>query len=131
MRNATITAAILALPAFATPAWADLANGQRILQQTCAACHGYPPVAGPERAAGQPSIIRDAINFRVPSMFFLRGTLSDSDIDDIAAFLLTLQTPTPPPSLPDSYQGLWLKFPFASESGWGINFTHAGSTLFA
>ncbi|HUQ28280.1 MAG TPA: hypothetical protein VM051_06790 [Usitatibacter sp.] len=30
-----------------------------------------------------------------------------------------------------SYQGLWLKTPFASESGWGINFTHQGTVLFA
>ena len=30
-----------------------------------------------------------------------------------------------------SYQGLWLKTPFASESGWGINFTHQGNVLFA
>ncbi|MBC8023896.1 MAG: hypothetical protein H7Y14_12295 [Burkholderiales bacterium] len=34
-------------------------------------------------------------------------------------------------TLAPSYQGLWLKTPFASESGWGINFTHQGSVLFA
>lgn len=30
-----------------------------------------------------------------------------------------------------SYQGLWLRTPFALESGWGINFTHQGNLLFA
>jgi hypothetical protein len=30
-----------------------------------------------------------------------------------------------------SYQGLWLKSPLTSEPGWGINFTHQGSTMFA
>ena len=30
-----------------------------------------------------------------------------------------------------SYQGLWLKTPFGSEDGWGINFTHQGTKLFA
>ena len=30
-----------------------------------------------------------------------------------------------------SYQGLWLKSPLDSESGWGINFTHQGNILFA
>jgi hypothetical protein len=30
-----------------------------------------------------------------------------------------------------SYQGLWLKTPFESESGWGINFAHQGNVLFA
>jgi hypothetical protein len=29
-----------------------------------------------------------------------------------------------------SYEGLWLKTPFASESGWGLNLTHQGNTLF-
>ncbi|MBC8021617.1 MAG: cytochrome c [Burkholderiales bacterium] len=127
------SAAVL-LPALGTPAHAvDLANGESILKNTCAACHGFPPVGGPERAAGQPSLIANAINFRVPAMGFLRGTITAADIDDIAAYLLFLQnpTPTPTPTLPDSYQGLWLKFPYESESGWGINFTHQGSTLFA
>jgi hypothetical protein len=30
-----------------------------------------------------------------------------------------------------SYQGLWLKSPLTSEPGWGINFTHQGTTMFA
>jgi len=39
----------------------------------------------------------------------------------------TLPTQTAAPS----YQGLWLRTPFAQESGWGINFTHQGTKLFA
>jgi hypothetical protein len=30
-----------------------------------------------------------------------------------------------------SYQGLWWNFSAGSESGWGVNLTHQGSTLFA
>lgn len=30
-----------------------------------------------------------------------------------------------------NYQGLWYKSPAESESGWGINFTHQGDTIFA
>jgi len=43
-------------------------------------------------------------------------------------------TVAPPTQSLPSYQGLWLKTPFAgtgSESGWGINFTHQGTVLFA
>lgn len=32
---------------------------------------------------------------------------------------------------PLSYTGLWYNFPAESESGWGINFTHQGSMVFA
>ena len=31
----------------------------------------------------------------------------------------------------DNYQGLWWAAPAGSESGWGINFTHQGDTIFA
>jgi len=32
---------------------------------------------------------------------------------------------------PPNYEGLWWASPAASESGWGINFAHQGSTIFA
>jgi hypothetical protein len=133
MRLATFAAAILAIPAFATSAHADLANGEFIVRNICASCHGFPPVGGPTTVNGDPNVIANAINFRQPSMFFLRGQFSPTDLADIAAYLQVLlnPTPTPTPSLPNSYQGLWLKYPFESESGWGINFTHAGNVLFA
>jgi len=35
----------------------------------------------------------------------------------------------PPPA--KNFQGLWWKSPAGSESGWGINFAHQGTTLFA
>jgi poly(3-hydroxybutyrate) depolymerase len=34
-------------------------------------------------------------------------------------------------ALATNYQDLWWKTPAASESGWGINFTHQGDTIFA
>jgi len=126
MRFAPLAAtAALVLSALAFPARADLANGESILKNTCAACHGFPPLAGPDRAANNPQLIADAINFRVPQMSFLRGMFTFADYQDIAAYVAFLQNPTP--TFPNSYQGLWLKFPYESEAGWGINFTHAGS----
>ena len=131
MRLAPLAAAAaLLIAALSLPARADLANGESILRNTCAACHGFPPLAGPDRAANNPQLIADAISFRVPQMSFLRGMFTFADYQDIAAYVAFLQNP-PPPAAPDSYQGLWLKTPFESEAGWGINFTHAGNVLFA
>jgi hypothetical protein len=111
---------------------ADLANGEQIVRNICASCHGFPPQAGPNFAANHPRLINFALQ-NIPAMSFLRTTLSPNDVNDIAAYLGVLfgATPPPPPPAPDSYQGLWLKFPFESESGWGINFSHQGTTLFA
>jgi cytochrome c553 len=122
---------LAAVPARAT----DLANGEMLVRNICASCHGFPPTNGPDRAAGQPNVIRNALN-TVLAMSFLRPILTNNDIEDIAAYLLVLQTgtpppPPPPPVEPDSYQGLWLRYPYEAESGWGINFTHQGTTLFA
>ncbi len=36
-----------------------------------------------------------------------------------------------PPSVFGNFQGLWWNDPDESESGWGINFNHQGSTIFA
>jgi hypothetical protein len=35
------------------------------------------------------------------------------------------------PALATNYQDLWWRAPAGSESGWGINFTHQGDTIFA
>ena len=35
------------------------------------------------------------------------------------------------PALATNYQDLWWNAPSGSESGWGINFTHQGNTIFA
>ena len=146
MRPAHLVAAALSVPALSTPALAiDLANGENIVRNVCASCHGFPPVGGPTTVQGNPQVIADAINFRQPAMAFLRGLYSAADYADIAAYLQVLlsptptptptpsptPSPTPPPTLPDSYQGLWLKSPIESEAGWGINFTHQGNILFA
>jgi len=134
MRSTRIALAFaLALSALATTARADLANGEQIVKNVCASCHGFPPQGGPNFAPNNPSLIQFALN-TIPAMSFLRATITPSDVNDIAAYLGVLfgtTTPPPPPPPPDSYQGLWLKFPFESESGWGINFSHQGTTLFA
>src|SRR5689334_4458627 len=87
MRFTRIALAVaLALPAFATTARADVANGEQIVRNICASCHGFPPIGGPNLAPNNPSLIQFALN-NVPAMSFLRGSLTSSDINDIAAYL--------------------------------------------
>ena len=50
---------------------------------------------------------------------------------DAAGNILTRTTATGSGSAPVNYQGLWWNSPANSESGWGINFAHQGSTIFA
>ncbi len=103
---------------------ANLANGQRIFESTCIACHGKPPVGGPETVQGNIQVIKNAIN-TVAAMSFMRGSFTDTDLTDLAAYLLTFSAGPPAAS---SYQGLWLK---GDEAGWGVNITHQGTVLFA
>jgi cytochrome c553 len=133
-RYQSFIACLLGVLTLASPhaSAANVAHGQQLYQSICIACHGFPPAGGPERAANNPALISTAIQGRVAAMAFLRNTLSSTDLDDIAAYLGTLAAPAPPPPPSNiSYQGLWLKTPFEAESGWGINLTHQGNTLFA
>src|SRR5687768_18290346 len=94
IRSRTVTfrhyaAAVLALAGLAAlPASAqNIANGQQLYDSICRVCHGFPPAGGPERAAGNPLVIRNAINGGVPTMSFLGSLLTQQDIADIAAWL--------------------------------------------
>ena len=104
-------------------------NGQQLYESYCIACHGSPPVGGPERAAGNPTLIRNAINGGVPAMTFLRSVVTDADINDIAAYLLQLSNPNPPPAVPAfDFTDLWWN---PAESGWGLNLIqHASHVVF-
>src|SRR5262245_43611891 len=74
----------------------DLNNGRTIFQTYCIVCHGNPPAGGPELAANNPALISAAIN-SVPAMSFMRPLLSQSDIQDVAAYLgVLLNGPTLP-----------------------------------
>ena len=123
-------AALLAAASFIPPAAAQsAANGQQLYEAYCLVCHGNPPIGGPERAAGNPTLIRNAINGGVPAMTFLRQVVTDSDINDIAAYLAQLSNPNPPPSTPAfDYTDLWWN---PAESGWGLNLIqHASNIVF-
>src|SRR5882762_3330764 len=74
----------------------DVTNGNVLYHQICMACHGFPPLGGPETVQGNPSVIRGAIQ-RVSAMMFLNSVLSNAQISDIAAYLATLSSPPPPP----------------------------------
>lgn len=122
---------VIAAAAFACaiPAAAqNVANGEALYQSVCRVCHGFPPAGGPERAAGNPAVIQNAINGKVPAMGFLRQVLTSSDIADIAAWLATLTAPQP--AIPAfDYTDLWWGGP--SESGWGLNLIqHASHVIF-
>jgi hypothetical protein len=103
-------------------------HGRTLYMNICAACHGFPPSGGPSGAGGNPTLISNAINSRVPNMAFLRGVLSASDIADIAEFLINPTSdpgpPPPPPPPPEPAKptydvtDLWFN---SQEPGWGLN----------
>lgn len=132
-RLAMLLAALAVFPAFAQ----SVANGENFYMSICRACHGFPPSGGPDRAAGNPAMIQSAIN-GVGAMRFLRGLLTDSDIRDIAAWLLNpVSTPNPPPPPPPppapavpalDFTDLWWN---PEESGWGVNIVqHPSHSVF-
>lgn len=120
---------LLVLALAGAPALAqNVARGEALYDAYCSGCHGHPPRGGPDTVEGNPSVIRTALA-KVSQMRFLQNSLSDPDIVDIAAYLGELAGI--PSRSSTSYQGLWLKTPFESESGWGLNLTHQGDILFA
>ena len=122
---------MLVLALASGPALAQNATrGAALYDAYCSGCHGSPPAGGPETVRGNPQVIRNALN-TVGAMMFLRSSLRDPDIVDIAAYLGTLAGAPPEQPSNTSYQGLWLRTPFDSEAGWGLNVTHQGSILFA
>jgi len=116
--------------------------GEAYFDAFCSGCHGSPPSGGPTTVRGDPNVIRNALN-RQPAMAFLRGVLTNSQINDIAAYLGSLSG-MPPPPLPPSppeppppvapiaptinYTDMWWN---AAESGWGLNvIQHASNKIF-
>lgn len=118
MRNARAILLLAALCACGPAQAQSAANGEALYNGACRACHGFPPAGGPDRAAGSPNVIRNAIN-SVGAMSFLGSVLSSSDLDDIAAYLLSLAAPRQPAVPAFDYTDLW--WGGAAESGWGLN----------
>ncbi|HXF78790.1 MAG TPA: cytochrome c [Usitatibacter sp.] len=132
-----LAAAALAATA---PAFAQsVAHGQQVYNSICRACHGFPPVGGPEFTANNPGLIATALSI-VPQMQPFRSQVSASDAADISAYIASLQgggggmsgggggTTTPPRPAFD-YTDLWFN---SAESGWGVNVVqHASGNVFA
>ena len=98
----------------------SVSNGERLYNNICRVCHGFPPAGGPERAAGNPALIRNAVNGGVPTMSFLGSILQPTDYADIAAYILSLSNPPPENPIPAfDYSDLW--WGGIEESGWGLN----------
>jgi hypothetical protein len=73
--------------AAATAGAADIPHGEQLYRTWCAGCHGADPRASqPHLAAGNPEVLRDAIDL-VSEMGFLRTVLAAVDIDDLAAYI--------------------------------------------
>ncbi len=94
---AALTALLSGWLALATCAGAaDIANGQQLYESICATCHGIDPRQNQNnirRAANNPSLIEAAINNLVPTMSFLRGTLTTAQIEDVAAYIGNVLNP--------------------------------------
>jgi cytochrome c553 len=82
-------------------AGADLANGKRLAEATCAACHGregigiiplYPNLAGQKREylAAQLQAFRDGSR-KNAIMSPMAVHLTDAEIEDLAAYLASLR----------------------------------------
>ena len=95
-----LSMAIIAVGSGAVDA-ADLARGRQLSESTCAACHGrngigiiplYPNLAGqkPEYLTAQLQAFRNGSR-KNPIMSPMAVHLSDSDIDDVAAYLASLK----------------------------------------
>jgi len=88
----------------------DIPHGQLLYTTWCAGCHGADPrESQPHLAADNPQALHDAIGL-VGEMGFLKSVLSNTDIDDISAYIgsvastgVPVLNPTPP-SLDFSYQ---------------------------
>jgi hypothetical protein len=84
----------------------------------CSRCTCCSTAAKPEERCHARAILR-----------CIRGAL----IGVVAAWLAIAGALAPGPAFAaaTNYQGLWWNAPAGSESGWGINFSHQGDTLFA
>jgi cytochrome c553 len=101
----------------------NVANGHALYQQYCQVCHGAQPAGGPERAANDPALIRNAIRSNVPDMRSL-SFLTDQNLTDIAAWIASL-TSAPPPVPAFDYTDLWWN---PAEDGWGFNIMQHSQT---
>src|SRR5204863_9197069 len=118
---------------------ANAVNGKALYDTFCSGCHGSPPRGGPEKAAGQPQVIRDAINGVSPAMAAFRTFpnpppigqrgFTDAQLADIAEYILSLALPPAGAAVPEfDYTDLWWT---ASESGWGFNaIQHTSHNIF-
>jgi cytochrome c553 len=98
-RSATLLPATLASVALFIPAAyaADAVNGKSLYQMRCAVCHTSPTAKDVQKAANNPDQLRNAIQ-AVARMRFLFNVLSNSEIEDIAAYLGNPNAPAPAPS---------------------------------
>lgn len=136
-RFAPVVALGMALPTFAQSA----AHGEQLYNSICRACHGFPPVGGPEFTANNPGLIITALSI-VPQMRQFASQIGTTDAADISAYIASLQsggggggmmgggtTDQGPPKPAFDYSDLWFD---ALESGWGLNIVqHASGNIFA
>ena len=115
----------LVLAACAAPAAAqNAAAGQTLYNSICRACHGFPPLGGPELAANNPTLIATALR-TIPQMAPFQF-LSSAQIQDIAAYIGTIVKPPAPPVPAVDYTDLWWN---EAESGWGLNLIQHPSNI--
>jgi cytochrome c553 len=119
---------------FAAPAAVaqSVTNGEALYKSICISCHSLPPVGGAILGANNPGLIRQAINGLVPDMKLVVGPLnfSDAQLADIAAYIATVVSGSPPAANDIDYSDLWWN---PNENGWGFNIVQhgAGGNIFS
>lgn len=98
----------------------DVARGAALYQQWCRACHGPDASTGsPQLAAGKPQRLREAIAAQ-SMMRFLQTSISNADVESIAAYLATVSPNGPPPPPPAAIRTGWYWDPALSGSGYFV-----------
>jgi cytochrome c553 len=107
----------------------DPANGKALFTTNCSSCHKLGALDVARTGADDPAEIQRAISV-VPPMSFLKGSLSDGQIADIAAYIGTVVSGGGGGGgAVTNYQGLWWASS-GNEAYWGVNFAHQGDQVF-
>jgi cytochrome c553 len=125
--SSRLLALLIALLCVALPAVAaDPNRGKMLWDANCAVCHGPTPDAQRKARGSTADALSLAIN-NIGSMRFLRPLLSQTDLEDLAAYIRGDPITPPPPTVVTPRYNVTDLWYIEAESGWGINLTQHSS----